>query len=60
MDLVRAVTFQTLRYNFTFTAIHIPSLDNSIADSLSRFQMDRFRTLAPTASPSACTSLHQR
>ena len=55
MDLVRAITPQTLKYNFTFTATHIPGLDNSIADSLSRCQMDRFRTLAPTASPSACT-----
>ena len=55
MDLVRAVTLQTLTYNFTFTATNIPGLDNSIADSLSRFQMDHFRTLAPTASPSACT-----
>ena len=55
MDLVRAITLQTLRYHFTFTATHIPGLDNSIADSLSRFQLDRLRTLAPTASPSACT-----
>ena len=44
-----------LQYNFTFTATHIPGLDNSIADSLSRFQMDRFRTLAPSASPTAST-----
>jgi len=61
MDLVRAITLHTLTYNFTFTATHIPGLDNSIADSLSRFQMDRFRTLAPTASlPQPTTSLHQR
>ena len=55
MDLIRAITLQTLKYNFAFTAIHIPGLDNSIADSLSRFQMDRFRTLAPSASPTAST-----
>ena len=53
MDLIRAITLQTLQYNFAFTASHIPGLDNSIADSLSRFQMDRFRTLAPSASPTA-------
>ena len=53
MDLIRAITLQTLQYNFTFTATHIPGLDNSIADSLSRFQMDRFRSLAPSASPTA-------
>ena len=55
MGLVRAITLQRLKHNFTFTATHIPGLDNSIADSLSRFQMDRFRTLAPSASPTAST-----
>ena len=54
MDLVRAITILTLEHNFSFTARHIPGLDNSIADSLSRFQMDRFRHLAPNASPSPC------
>ena len=53
-DCVRAVTILTLEHNFAFTARHIPGLDNSIADSLSRFQMDRFRHLAPNASPSPC------
>ena len=51
MDLIQAITLQTLQFNFAFTATHIPCLDNSIADSLSRFQMDRFCTLAPSASP---------
>ena len=55
MDLIRAIILETLKYNFTFTASHILGLDNSIADSLSRFQMDRFRTLAPSASPTAST-----
>ena len=54
MDLVRAITLLTLAHNFTFSATHIPGLDNAIADSLSRFQMDRFHTLAPTASPTPC------
>ena len=51
MDLVQAITILTLEHNFSFTARHIPGLDNSIADCLSRFQMDRFRHLAPNASP---------
>ena len=54
MDLVHAITLLTLAHNFTFSATHIPGLDNAIADSLSRFQMDRFHTLAPTASPTPC------
>jgi len=54
MDLVRAITMLTPVHNFTFTAKHIPELDNSIADSLSRFQMDCFHLQAPNASPSPC------
>ena len=54
MNLIRLITFQTLRYNFNFTARHVPEVDNSIADSLSRFQMSRFRSLAPDASPDPC------
>ena len=52
--LVRPITLQTLMFNFTFTAKHVPGIDNSIADSLSRFQMSRFRLLAPAASPTPC------
>ena len=29
MDVVRAITLHTLAYNFTFTATHIPGLNNS-------------------------------
>ena len=54
MDLVRAITILTLEHNFSFTATHIPGLDNSIADSLSRFQMDHYHHLAPNASTSPC------
>ena len=38
-----------LRYNIYFKARHIPGKQNEVADSLSRFQMDRFRALAPLA-----------
>ena len=54
MELIQAITILTLEHNFSFTARHIPGLDNSIADSLTRFQMDRFRHLAPNTSPSPC------
>ena len=55
MELVRAITSLTLVHNFTFTAKHILGLDNSIGDSLSRFQIDRFHSLAPNASSTPCT-----
>ena len=51
MDLVRAFTILTLEHNSSFTVRHIPGLDNSVADSLSRFQIDHFRHLAPYALP---------
>ena len=44
MNLVWLITFQTLSFNFTFTARHVPQI-NGIADSLSRFQMSLFRLL---------------
>ena len=49
IDLVRNITLQTLTYNFTLNAQHVPGLDNSVSDALSRFQMQRFRQLAPQA-----------
>jgi hypothetical protein len=54
MDLLRAIVLCTLTNNFTFTAKHVRGIDNGIADSLSRFQMDRFKPLAPLASPLPC------
>ena len=49
MDLVRALTLKTMKYNFYFKAIHVPGHSNDIADSISRFQQTRFRRLAPHA-----------
>ena len=46
MDLVRHLTLLTLRFNFYIRAEHIKGKRNDIADSLSRFQMNRFRKLA--------------
>ena len=47
--LMRALTLESATHNFFITAQYIPSKENSIADSLSRFQMERFRRLAPHA-----------
>ena len=49
MKLVRFFILQCLKSNLAFCAKHIVGRDNEIADSLSRFQMDRFRRLAPGA-----------
>ena len=49
MDLLRHLTLLTLKYNIYIRAKHIPGKYNKIADSLSRFQFQRFRLLAPQA-----------
>ena len=46
MDLVRALTLKTMKYNFYFKAVHVPGHSNDITDSVSRFQQTRFRRLA--------------
>ena len=51
MDLVRHLTLVTLNYNFYLKVHHIEGKRNQIADSLSRFQMEKFRILAPHADP---------
>ena len=51
MCLVRALFFIAARCNFHVLIAHIPGIDNSIADSLSRMQLQRFRSLVPTADP---------
>jgi hypothetical protein len=49
VDLLRHLILLTLKYNLYITAQHIPGKRNEIADSLSRFQFQRFRMLAPHA-----------
>ena len=54
MDVVRHLTLLTLRFNFCIRAEHIEGKRNEVADSLSRFQMGRFRELAPHAKRDPC------
>ncbi len=49
MQLVRHLTLLTLQDHFYFRAQHVPGVSNEIADALSRFQVARFRKLAPWA-----------
>jgi hypothetical protein len=54
MKLMRMLVITAGLHNFAFLAEHLPGVDNSIADSLSRFQMSRFRKLAPHARIHPC------
>ena len=49
MVLVRDLVLSCLRHNILFRARHIPGLQNSQADYISRFQVERFKEIAPEA-----------
>ena len=49
MALVRLLYFCAARYNIHIMITHIAGINNNIADAISRFQMERFRSLAPAA-----------
>jgi hypothetical protein len=49
MALVRTLVLQTLIHNIVIKAVHIPGKLNSIADSLSRSDFQKFRQLCPGA-----------
>ena len=55
MSLLRPIVYWTLVSNIFLKSKHLPSVDNSIADSLSRGQVGRFRQLAPMAEHSPTT-----
>lgn len=61
MHLVRRLTYHSAMHNYVLHAVHIPGVKNNIADSLSRYQMTRFRKLAPEAElfPTPCVDLKQ-
>ena len=58
MKLVRFFVLQCLKFNVSFSARHIPGIDNNIADSLSRFQMGRFWDAAPEATTTGVVIPH--
>ena len=51
MAPVRMLYFCAAKYNINGIIIHIAGVNNANADALSRFQVTRFRQLAPHAAP---------
>jgi hypothetical protein len=49
MKLLRKLTWKSACDNFIITSVHVPGKENIIADSLSRFQVTKFREAAPQA-----------
>lgn len=54
MKLMRKLTIVAATHSFAYEAKYIEGCRNNVADALSRFQMDRFRSMAPTADPQPC------
>ena len=57
MKFVRKLVWHQAQNNFVIKAKHIGTAFNSIADSLSRFQITKFRQLAPKADQEPTTCL---
>ena len=51
MHLIRLLVFFAARFNFWFTASHIPGKQNILADTLSRNNVSLFLLQAPQAVP---------
>ena len=51
MTFLRPLILCCLRHNIFFKARHVPGLQNSRADFISRFQIDSFKAITPDADP---------
>ena len=51
MELVRKFVLDTFHLNIIFRVDFIDTKINAVADSIPRFQLRRFRSLAPQADP---------
>ncbi|GAV04503.1 hypothetical protein RvY_14772 [Ramazzottius varieornatus] len=49
MDCIRRIHFQAALHDFHVRIFHVPGAQNTIADAISRNDLPRFHTLAPTA-----------
>ena len=54
MYLLSDLLFSAAHWGFTFTAAHVPGVENKIADAISRFRWQEFRQLAPEAHSCPC------
>jgi hypothetical protein len=59
MSLMRRLVLVAAQHNFSCSSVHVLGVHNSISDALSRFQMARFRELAPGAEATPTAIPHQ-
>ena len=55
MHLLRCLAFITAKLQFIVTARHIPGIENTAADALSRDKLDLFRFMCPQANHAPST-----
>ena len=55
MYLLRDLLLSAGRWGFSFSASHVPGVDNKVADAISRFRWQEFRHQAPEAQAAPCT-----
>ena len=60
MSLVRVLYFIAATLEFHVSIQHVPGVDNTLADALSRLQVDRFHQLCPSADPQPTVPLDPR
>ena len=53
MRLIRTLHYIAATHQFEFRLVHIAGVTNVLADALSRGEQDHFRSLSPSADPSA-------
>ena len=51
MNLMRKLVLSCLRHYILFRAVHIPDINNNLADSLPRLQVENIKALVPKACP---------
>ena len=51
MRLLRHLLLSAAHHSFSFSAQHVPGVNNQLADALSRFCWQEFHLLAPEAQP---------
>lgn len=54
MHLLRDLLLSAVRWGFSFSSVHVPSIQNNIADAISHFHWQEFRRLALEAQLNPC------
>ena len=54
MHLLRDLLLSAARWGFSFSSVHVPGIQNNVADAISRFHWQEFRRLAPEAQLNPC------